>query len=57
MHHGVGIATYGTGEMGVIIEGQAEVTNVMNAVFGLHHGAQGDGFDKVLFAFARHFVH
>ena len=57
MHHRVGITAYRTGEMRVIIEGQAEVTYVMDAVFGLHHGAEGDGFDEVLLAFARHFVH
>ena len=35
--------------MGVVVEGQSVVSDVMHTVFGLHHGAQGNGLDGVLF--------
>ena len=39
MYHGVGVAAYGTGEVGVVIKCQTIVSDVVDAVFGLHHGA------------------
>ena len=54
MYHQVGITTDRRGEVGVVVEGQAIVADILGAVDGLGHGAQGYRLDKVLFALAFH---
>ena len=43
--------------MGVVGEGESEVTDVVNGVFRLHHGTQGDGLYELLHACALGVVH
>ena len=52
VHHQVGVAADGGGEVGVVGEGEAVVADVLGAVVGLGHGADGDGVDHVLLAAA-----
>ena len=52
MHHQVGVAADGGGEVGVVGEGEAVVADILGAVVGLGHGADGDGVDHVLLATA-----
>ena len=39
VNHKVGIAAYGRGEMCIIVEAQPVVTDILRAVFRLHHGS------------------
>ena len=48
VHHCVGIAAYGRREVGVVGEGQSEVSDVVDGILRLHHGAQGNGLDEFL---------
>ncbi len=50
--HEVGVAADGGGEVGVEGECQAVVADVVGAVVGFGHGADGDGVDHVLLAAA-----
>ena len=50
MHHQVGVAADGRGEVGVVGEGEAVVADILGAVIGFGHGADGDGVDHVLLA-------
>ena len=50
VNHEVGIAADGAGEVGVVVESQSVVADVVGAVAGLHHGTQGDHLHDVLFA-------
>ena len=47
VHHQVGIAADGTGEVGVVVECQSVMTDVLGAVLGLHHGSEGNHFHQV----------
>ena len=57
MYHGVGITADGTGEVGVVFKRQTIVADVVDAVFRLHHGAQGHLLNQVLLTFAVAVVH
>ena len=57
VHHRVGIAAYRRGEMGVVVEGQSVVTDIVSGVFGFHHGAEGHHLDGILLAAAVTVVH
>ncbi len=48
VYHQVGITTDGRGEVGVIVEGEAIVTDIMDTVLGLHHRPEGNGLDGIL---------
>ena len=48
VYYQVGIAANGRGEVGVVVECQAVVADVVSAVAGLHHGAQRDHLHYVL---------
>ena len=50
--HHVGIAADGAGEVGVEVEGEAVVPDVVGRVDGFGHGAEGEDLDKLLLAFA-----
>ena len=56
MNHRIGIAAYGRREMRVVVEGQTIVPDVVDAVFRLHHRAQGHALDDILLALALHVV-
>ena len=43
--------------MGVILEGQSEVTDIVHAVLSLHHGSEGHGLNGLLLALALGLVH
>ena len=43
--------------MGVVVEGQTVVPDVMGRVLRLHHGTQGHGLDELLLALAGGLVH
>ena len=57
VHHRVGIAADGRCEVGVIVEAEAEVSDVVRRVFGLHHGTQGHALYQLALALAIHVVH
>ena len=54
MDQGVGIAAYGRGEVRVVLEHQAVVANVVDAVTRLHHGTQGHHLHYILLLFPLH---
>ena len=54
VHHQVGITADGRGEMGVIVERQAVVPDVVDRVACLLHGAERYRFDEVLLLLARY---
>ena len=35
--------------MGIVVEGESEMADVMGGVFGFHHGSEGDHLDELLF--------
>ena len=57
VHHGVGVTAYGRCEVGVIVERQTEVADVVNAVFCFHHGPQRHELYDVALGFALTRVH
>ena len=57
VHHGVGIAAYGRREVGVVVEGQSEVADVVGGVLRLHHRSQGDGLHEFCLAVSVHLLH
>ena len=57
VYHEVGIAAYGAGEVGVVVESQSVVANVVGSIFGFHHGAQGNSLNEFLFALSFHVGH
>ena len=50
VNHRVGVAADGTGEVGVVVEGQSVVPDVVHAVARLHHRPQRHRLDEVLLA-------
>ena len=56
VHHHVGVAADGRGEVRVVVEGQAVVADVVHGVACLLHGADGDGLDEVLLLLALYVV-
>ena len=56
VNHQVGIATYGGGEVRIIIEGEAVVPDVHGAVLCLHHRPERHGFYQLLDVLALHVV-
>ncbi|EKY03413.1 hypothetical protein HMPREF9120_02729 [Neisseria sp. oral taxon 020 str. F0370] len=46
MHHQVGVAADGGGEVGVVLVGETEMALVFGFVYGLLHGAQEHGLDE-----------
>ena len=54
MKHKVGVTSYGRGEVRIVLEGQAVVTDVVHAVAGLHHGTQCYHLYDVLLGLAVH---
>ena len=54
VYHEVGVTADGTGKMGIVIECQSVVSDVLRAVASLHHGTQADGFNHVLFLLSLH---
>ena len=54
VYHQVGIAADRGGEVGVIIESQSIVPDVVGAVDGFGHGAQGHRLNEVFLALAFH---
>ncbi len=57
MYHSVGVTADRTGEMSIILERQAVMPDVVNAVFRLHHGTQGDTLNHLLLVLAAAAVH
>ena len=49
MHHHVRIAADGRGEVGIIVECQSIVPDVVHGIACLLHGADRYGFDEILF--------
>ena len=43
--------------MGVVFEGEAIVSDIVGGILGLHHGAQGNGLNEILFLLALTTVH
>src|SRR3712207_676257 len=54
---GVGVAAYGGGKVGVVVEGQPEVADVVGGVLGFHHGPERHGLYYFALAFAFDVVH
>ena len=52
VNHHVGVTADGRGEVGIVVEGQSVVTDVVGGVYSLSHGADGEGGEKVFLAFA-----
>ena len=52
--HRIGVAANGRGEVRIVIEHEAVVTDVVRAVTGLHHGAQGHELHDILLLLALH---
>ena len=52
MHHSVGITSDWRSEVGVVVECQAEVSDVVDGVFRLHHGSERNSLNEVLLALA-----
>ena len=57
MHHHVGITTDGRGEMGVVVEGESIVSDIMHTVLGLHHRPQSHCLDGILLTCALSSTH
>ena len=57
MDHSVGIAPDGRGEMSVIVEGEAIMSDIMNAVFCLHHRPQSHSLDEFLLFLSSTLIH
>ena len=56
VYHSVGIAADRTCEVGVVIESQSVVSDVMDAVFRFHHSSERHGLYHLLFLLAFTFV-
>ncbi len=54
VHHHVGVATDGGGEVRVVVKGEAVVPDVLGAVNGFGHGADREGLEHVGFGGAFH---
>ena len=48
VYHHIRITADGRGEVGVVVEGQSIMSDIMHTVLRLHHGTEGDGLDGVL---------
>ena len=54
MYHQVGIPTNRRSEVRIIVKRQSIVSHIVGAVFGFHHGTQGNHLYHVLFPLAFH---
>ena len=57
MHHRVGITADRRREMGIIIEAEAEVTDVMRGILSLHHGTERHTLHNLCLALSVNVVH
>ncbi len=52
MHHQIGVAANGRGEVRIMIEGKSVMSDVLRGVYGLGHAANGEVLQNILLRFA-----